>query len=374
MADQRMIILRAGHANATTIVLSDLPARAGPTLVPIVLRAKTSTNDIYLYSDSSWPSSGITNYTITIGDGSYTLTGQDVSIVRAITITAASGSYTLTGQDVSLVRAITLTASAGTYTVAGQDVSLFRNSSITIDAGTYTVTGANTTLRSMQIQWVQHSGSIYVPTSNVLASYPGPASAYETWTPDLIAAKKAVIGIDGTTSFLDIETGDLIKIQDNAFGQGNSTYTVASVQSNYTMLLSSGYSFSPATTNAYLYTQQIGFTIPLATGTYTVTGQDVSFLRTYVFPIDAGSYTLTGQDVSVGRELTLTADQGTYTLTGQDASLVKEFYLSPSTGTYSLSGRSVTVGRVLTLALASGSYSLSGEDASFLRDYLIDVV
>ena len=60
-------------------------------------------------------------------------------------------------------------------------------------------------------------------------------------------------------------------------------------------------------------------TVPFgAHGTFTLTGQDVTFATKT--SLDHGSFTLTGQDINVSQSAAL--DHGSFTLTGQDVSLV----------------------------------------------------
>jgi hypothetical protein len=63
-------------------------------------------------------------YVLEAGNGTYTLTGNDVGFAIGRTLTAEAGTYTLTGNDVDMTRTRTLVADAGTYTITGADVAL----------------------------------------------------------------------------------------------------------------------------------------------------------------------------------------------------------------------------------------------------------
>jgi hypothetical protein len=113
---------------------------------------------------------------------------------------------------------------------------------------------------------------------------------------------------------------------------------------------------APATTGAY--------SLPLSTGTYTVTGQTVALRAARQLALANGSYTLTGQAVAlrVGRAVPLAV--GSYTLTGQAVALRIARQLPLSAGTYTLTGQAVALLVARKLALANGLYSLTGQDVN----------
>lgn len=84
------------------------------------------------------------NYTLTADSGTFTLTGQDVTLTYAglthYTLTADSGSFTQTGSDADLIysgASRTLTADSGTFTQTGSDADLYKGiiSDIRFNAG-----------------------------------------------------------------------------------------------------------------------------------------------------------------------------------------------------------------------------------------------
>lgn len=108
------------------------------------------------------------------------------------------------------------------------------------------------------------------------------------------------------------------------------------------------------------------YTLPLDAGSYTLTGQDVTFVVTRVIPLDAGSYTLTGQDPTLVKLLVMTVDAGSYTLTGQDVTFVVTRILALDAGSYTLTGQDPTIVKVILLTLDAGSYTLTGQDPTLL--------
>lgn len=150
-------------------------------------------------------------------------------------------------------------------------------------------------------------------------------------------------------------------------------------------------------------------------GTYSVSGQDVSFSRGYVVAANFGGYLHSGQAAALSPSLarsgdpaplphiglllapgaggyTLTADpgsysitgseaiidyevsaaQGAYSVTGQDAGLLYGRIMPADSGTYLVSGQDATFaigGTDRTMAAEQGTYNLSGQDAATLRQY-----
>ena len=62
--------------------------------------------------------------TLSAGSGSFTLSGQAVTLSYLRALVASNGSFTLTGQSVTFSQARTLIAGSGSFTLAGQSVSL----------------------------------------------------------------------------------------------------------------------------------------------------------------------------------------------------------------------------------------------------------
>lgn len=60
-----------------------------------------------------------------------------------------------------------------------------------------------------------------------------------------------------------------------------------------------------------------GETLSLSAGTFTLAGQDATFVRTYVTPAEAGAFTLAGQSAGFLFGTKLEAGAGAFVLSGQ---------------------------------------------------------
>ena len=84
-------------------------------------------------------------------DGSYTITGNDVTVRANRKITADDGAYAITGNDAALRVGRVLIAAAGSYTLSGQTADLTYTPatgySLSLAAGNYTLSGQDATLR-----------------------------------------------------------------------------------------------------------------------------------------------------------------------------------------------------------------------------------
>lgn len=98
------------------------------------------------FSCYSTYSEGEEGYTLEIGSGSFTETGQTVNLLRDGKLGIGAGSYAETGQTVALLKGFALDIGAGSYLETGQAVSLLKGFYISIGAGTYTWTGFTVTL------------------------------------------------------------------------------------------------------------------------------------------------------------------------------------------------------------------------------------
>jgi hypothetical protein len=91
-------------------------------------------------------------YSLTCDAGSFTETGQAVSLLAARKITAEYGSYALSGQDVTFKRGEVLTCEYGAFTHSGQDATLtYAGSgaySLTCEVGSFALSGQDATLKA----------------------------------------------------------------------------------------------------------------------------------------------------------------------------------------------------------------------------------
>lgn len=85
--------------------------------------------------------SGVTTYTVTAQAGSYSISGQSVTVLKNKLLTAQVGSYIVSGQNAILLRHRNLNSQAGEYAVSGQAVSILRHRNITASTGNYTLAG-----------------------------------------------------------------------------------------------------------------------------------------------------------------------------------------------------------------------------------------
>lgn len=81
--------------------------------------------------------SALTAYSDAVAAGSYTLTGEPVSVPLVGRMAVAAGSFALTGFGVGLGR-ISWAVAAGAYTLAGQTVSFLQSNLWTPEAGVST--------------------------------------------------------------------------------------------------------------------------------------------------------------------------------------------------------------------------------------------
>ena len=78
---------------------------------------------------------------ITAGTGSFTLTGNAVSLSRGQRISIDAGAFALTGIAATLARGLRLSADSGEFAVTGNDATLVRGRNIIADSGSVGLTG-----------------------------------------------------------------------------------------------------------------------------------------------------------------------------------------------------------------------------------------
>lgn len=114
------------------------------------------------------------------------------------------------------------------------------------------------------------------------------------------------------------------------------------------------------------------YTITADAGSYALTGQAATLLRSYAVAGGFGSYALTGQAATLLRSYAVAGDFGSYALAGQDASLLRSFSLDGAYGTYTVAGQQATLSRSYAVEAAAGSYATDGQAATILFSRLLD--
>lgn len=83
----------------------------------------------------------VQNLTIVAAQGSFTLSGQNVTFTRGKGFSADTGMFVLTGQTVTLTSSRKITIAQGSYALTGQNITFLLGKGFTADAGFYTLTG-----------------------------------------------------------------------------------------------------------------------------------------------------------------------------------------------------------------------------------------
>ena len=111
------------------------------------LLALDSTSYLLLGTDANVKSTR----NISIGSGTYNLSGQTLSLLVGYKLSVSSGVYTLTGTNSSLKKTVLLTLSPGSYLTEVQAASLLATRLLALSNGTYTFTGMDSTLDYTQV-------------------------------------------------------------------------------------------------------------------------------------------------------------------------------------------------------------------------------
>ena len=97
-------------------------------------------------------------YTITATEGSYSITGQTVNLLRDSIVSSEAGSIALSGLSTNLLKGFVLGAGAGSITLTGFSTDLLKGSLIGAEAGSIVLTGQDVTL--------VYSGGAYMLTAD----------------------------------------------------------------------------------------------------------------------------------------------------------------------------------------------------------------
>ncbi len=112
------------------------------TMTRALLMAETQGS----YALSGQPLTLAHGYVMALTQGSYALTGQAMSFLRGLKAVLAQGSYSLTGQAVGLLRGLVLSVAQGSYVLTGQVMGFVRGFMLLLAQVGYTLTGQDITL------------------------------------------------------------------------------------------------------------------------------------------------------------------------------------------------------------------------------------
>lgn len=81
------------------------------------------------------------NYDITAQHGTFSLSGQSVTISRNRALSPTHGTFSLSGQNITLLRSKLVTAQHGTFSLTGQDAMVSRNRALSPLHGSFALAG-----------------------------------------------------------------------------------------------------------------------------------------------------------------------------------------------------------------------------------------
>lgn len=153
-----------GASDATAVSYTNAPAYAATNYVRVGCGNLSGTNnefftgsldDVFIMNGTALSAAQIENiwqdYGIRAETGTFTLTGIDTILTKALNMAASVGSFTLTGVDAVLSRGYTLVASVGEFTLTGIDVIFSKGYNLVCSVGEFTLTGIAASLKKLKI-------------------------------------------------------------------------------------------------------------------------------------------------------------------------------------------------------------------------------
>lgn len=159
-------------------------------------------------------------------------------------------------------------------------------------------------------------------------------------------------------------TVDGSQTSDSNFSYTNSAHSVShkSVSAGVNAMT---YTTSNAISDGVLVTVEIKpplEPVTMGLGSYTLTGQSASFIRSYRLVAELGSYALTGYNAAINKAYTVVMGLGSYALTGYSLAISRTYRLVMGLGSYTLTGIDAIIKMSYKLVASLGSYALTGYD------------
>ena len=307
--------------------------------------------------------------------GAFTLTGNAVAFKRSINFTPEFAEFTLTGQNVIL--AVKMPAAVGTFTLTGVVAKI--NTKRSAGTGTFTLTGNAVVLRKgyKLRAFFDPNDGVYSQSSvyedNTAATTSGMtngvlAETYETGTDRGVGewvkvdlgvvypVTEVVVGCDFTDTL--VGTGGWGKTYTE-----NKTIEVSTDNSTWTAVADTGiFASSSKTFVLNVFARYVRI----------ITTEDEWLAVTEFYARVIFSFKLTGQDVNLRYLYPLTFETGTFNLTGNATTLLRTGLLRVRRQRFYLTGNAVTFFSGQSFTAASGSFALTGVAASLFKpDYAL---
>jgi hypothetical protein len=214
-----------------------------------------------------------------------------------------------------------LTTDAGTFTLSGQTVTLRHGHKLALAAGSFTLSGQDITLTAPAVNSV--GSPAFLPHIGL--------------NMDLVAGTYALALGKGTFTLsgqaLATPTGYSLPLATGSF-----VWTGAPADADYEINLDAG---SFAVTGVAAVVTKTYTTLDLAAGSFTLTGQQVGTAYEQVggltAPLNTGPFVLSGQALTMSLTRRLALDAGSFTLTGKAVSFDSLLWvkIDPASSTWS---------------------------------------
>ena len=189
-------------------------------------------------------------YTLTAQSGSYTISGQQATLLRHRNLTANTGTYNITGQSVNITYSptaavYTLTAQAGSYSLTGLSATLLKSKLLSTSSGSYSITGNSATISKNRVLTAT-SGSYTITGRSATLMYVPLTPVYT------LTAQTGVYNITG-------QTAQLLRHRLLTTSAGSYVYTGQSITINkYTSGTSNLVKYVNVLTGEVLILKQLG--------------------------------------------------------------------------------------------------------------------
>ena len=107
----------------------------------------------------------------------------------------------------------------------------------------------------------------------------------------------------------------------------------------------------------------------VGSGSFVLTLIDALFVRGYSMCVATGEFVLTGTDVLIRKAMNMISGTGAFVLTLIDVLLNKAFNMCASTGEFILTGNDILIRKAMSLTVGAGTFTLTLIDAAFSRGY-----
>ena len=265
----------------------------------------------------------------------------------AYTLDCESSSIAIAGQDISFLKTRTIEANENIFSITGRDASLEKDTIFNAESASFAIAAVDTTLtKEYEIEAAENIVSFLGQDASLEKDtvFAAEAAAFNLTGSDV--ELKSSLTFSAEAASFTVLAQDTALIKDSTFAAQTDSIVVTGKDAELSYFIS--YFLSAGSDTVFLTGRDAELRITQrafqAQGeSISLTGDDITLLRSLVFECQASSYLLQGQDISFDWNRSLDADDLSLSIRGRDATFLRDYVSNAETALFGVTGFGVVL-------------------------------